>query len=206
VRELEKSVSCYDKKTTILVARESTSYDIMRKWFTNSEVLLTPDIVFSLYISREQKIRDSIGICLREDYEAALSQRDREQIIKVCEEKDRVFKINTCADHRISRTERKKYVWELIDEIASRKLLVTDRLHGLILATITDTPCLVFCNNNHKILATMNWLKSCSHVKMIDNIDDLSNLLENLNNQTSAYSRNYFEDYYRTIADIIRKI
>lgn len=45
---------------------------------------------------------------------------------------------------------RKEALSDLFDQFRSLQLIVTDRLHGMIFAAITSTPCIVFGNFNQQ--------------------------------------------------------
>ena len=48
------------------------------------------------------------------------------------------------------------------------KVVVTDRLHGMIFCAITKTPCVAIDNSNHKISGVYDaWLKDIGYIKMI---------------------------------------
>ncbi|MGH2097437.1 polysaccharide pyruvyl transferase family protein [Aerococcus urinaeequi] len=71
-------------------------------------------------------------------------------------------------------SKRDNIVMDKLKEISKHELVITDRLHGMIFAYLTDTPCLVFDNNNHKISQTYDtWLKNNTNIilvkKMIGN-------------------------------------
>jgi pyruvyl transferase EpsI len=52
------------------------------------------------------------------------------------------------------------------------EVVVTDRLHGMIFAAITGTPCVVLQNSNHKIESThQTWLSSLSHIMLQEGYD-----------------------------------
>ncbi|WP_423202829.1 polysaccharide pyruvyl transferase family protein [Morganella morganii] len=54
-------------------------------------------------------------------------------------------------------------------KFSNSKLVVTDRLHGMIFAFITNTPCLVIRNSNHKIEETYkNWISNFNYIKLIN--------------------------------------
>ena len=60
-----------------------------------------------------------------------------------------------------------------LEQIMHAGIVVTDRLHGMIFAAITGTPCIALDNYNHKIRETYNWLE---HLPYILYITDLSML------------------------------
>lgn len=61
-----------------------------------------------------------------------------------------------------------------ITQFQGARLVVTDRLHGMILAALAGTPCLVLPNSNHKIRQTwMDWLRDVPQVRFLG-LDELA--------------------------------
>lgn len=54
-------------------------------------------------------------------------------------------------DSKIYKDIRKKVVRQELCKFAAHKVIVTDRLHGLIFAILTQTPCVVLSSYNYKI-------------------------------------------------------
>ena len=54
----------------------------------------------------------------------------------------------------------KTHMFSLEDEFGiSKKLVITDRLHGAISCAISSTPCIVLPNCYHKIKSFMSWMR-----------------------------------------------
>ena len=49
---------------------------------------------------------------------------------------------------------RKSVIVNKLKEFAGAQLVITDRLHGMVFCYLTNTPCIVFSNYNHKVLGT----------------------------------------------------
>lgn len=170
-KELKKSKSSYEKNNNfILCAREPISYKKMKENFNNSTIL-TPDIVFSLDLTYNEK-REDVLFLLRSDIEEFVSIDS----INIVEELLLAYemKVNKSDTHignvKIKNEKtREKLVLDKLKQISKHKLVVTDRLHGMIFSYITGTPCLVFKNNNHKIESTYDyWLKDVKFIKFSD--------------------------------------
>lgn len=59
-------------------------------------------------------------------------------------------------------------VADKLGQFQSARLVVTDRLHGMILAVLAGTPCLVLPNSNHKIRQTwLDWLRQVPQVRFL---------------------------------------
>ena len=177
---LRRSIKDYSKnKNLIICARESKSEGLYKKTFLN-KVYLVPDIVFSLKLNNYNNNRQGILLLLRDDGEKSLDhEKESDLIQKISDIYDNVLVSDTCIKG-FNYKDRYKLLFEKINEIASSKVVVTDRLHGMILCYITNTPCIVLKNNNHKILMTYkDWLEKCNYIKLIK-VYKLENILDNI--------------------------
>lgn len=82
--ELEKSKKIYSKhKKLILLARESVSYELMKKEFPNNKVIQTPDIVTYLNKSDNKTKREGLLFILRNDIERVTTDEQTEYLQKI---------------------------------------------------------------------------------------------------------------------------
>jgi len=169
-KALNKAKKVYNSHADFyIVAREITSYGLMKKHFINAKVLLTPDIVISLDKQEPIKKRKGVVICMRNDKEKSLSDEQSAFINLAIADR---FESVTYYDTHINKSkltvqEREKELNQIWDTFRSAELVVTDRLHGMIFCYITNTPCLVFQNNNHKVRETYEWIKGNSNINLI---------------------------------------
>ena len=164
------------------MAREEKSYEIMKENFKNNKVFLTPDIVTILNEtnSNESK-REGALIILRNDEETKVSKKinnDIEEILKMYFTK--VERSDTAQGGSIMEHKKREKLNDMFDMYRSSELVVTDRLHGMIFAAITETPCIAFDNYNHKIKYTSRWFKHCEYIKYIENHEDLEQLKKDI--------------------------
>ena len=171
-RALRRSASVYaNHPNLILFAREKVSYKLMKDAFPNVRIGIAPDTVFSLKQPVCNQERDiPLLICLRTDIEAMISPSERAAIHESLSAKyPKSVNFDTLSKNKESSY--LKYEEELMLLLAKfkrSKCVVTDRLHGLIFSVITDTPCVVIENNNHKIRATVeSWLPNSNSVKLL---------------------------------------
>lgn len=162
--------SCKKCKNLTLIAREKESEKIYKSLNTGATILLVPDIVFSL--DRENELeRKGISIIFRNDKEKKIEHYIEIKIEEYIEQMNIEVSYNDTCDIEIDKD---KYIIleEFIDNILNKKLVITDRLHGMILCYITNTPCLVFENNNYKIKSTYNtWLKKQNFIRLVKDND-----------------------------------
>ncbi|WP_318767592.1 polysaccharide pyruvyl transferase family protein [Lactiplantibacillus carotarum] len=84
--------------------------------------------------------------------------------------KESIIKSDTYINiDRVTDSNRLELLTRFWKEISSHKLIITDRLHGMIFGYLTQTPVIVFPNNNWKIESTYRtWLTGVSYISLID--------------------------------------
>lgn len=202
--ELAKSEKIYNKhKNLTVIARESISYRKMKTIFKDINVILTPDIVLYLDETKESVKRNGALLCFRNDEEGILSLADKEYILKLIK---KIFKDVNNTDMRagieIDINTRDEFVKNKLNEFQKAELVITDRLHGMIFAAITSTPCIVFSNYNHKITGTYEWIKNLEYIKFAKDASEISEYIKELKkNNSYKYRNNNLKDYYNLIKD-----
>lgn len=170
-KRLQKAVTIYGKHPKLtLIARELKSFEYYKKHFKN-KVLLLPDIVTTLDRSQPELPRKGATICLRKDKEKKLSEQQELELTNYVKER---FNNYTYYDTHIGGqglTMKKKItaLFQIWEAFKKTELVITDRLHGMIFCHITNTPALVFLNNNHKIEQSYKWIAHNPRIKLIKN-------------------------------------
>ena len=172
--ELNRAKKIYNAhKNLIIMAREEKSYNIMKSNFNKCKVFLCPDIVLYLnYVDACKKRDNSIGICLRNDKEKVASGFDLEKVDTL---NYKINEISTTLNNgnKINAENRKKIVEDKLLEISKNKFFITDRLHGMIFAFITDTNCIALPNSNGKVEGVYKWIKDKGKVKFEKKFDGI---------------------------------
>lgn len=194
--ELEKSKNVYSRAPKWeLVAREPITLELMKSYFPKNKILFTPDIV--LYLagkqtsSVEKNAFDKALVLLRNDKERAIGNEDNTSILSYLNEHFSQVTISDThigTDKYVDSVAREEKLQEKWGEYQAHDLIITDRLHGMIFAVITNRPCIVFENTNHKIASTYDhWLKDCPSIRLIKelSVDNLDQAIRELkeNNQ-----------------------
>lgn len=165
--ELQQSISIYGThKNLHILAREKGSYEIMKQAYQNIDILLTPDIV--LYLQQEQFDfnRKDVLICMRTDHEKCVSEKEIEKIEQLLGDKNIVYHYtSTIIDRAISKENREMELMKKWMEFSQSKLVITDRLHGMIFAAITGTPCIAFDNVSGKVKGVYQWIQYLPYIK-----------------------------------------
>lgn len=191
IKSLNIAKRIYSKhKDLTIIAREEKSYQFLIRHFSENNLIKTPDIVFTLNYEKNY-IRDSIILCLRNDKEKTNSSEITSLINCIDKKKEKIKYYDThVGDIKINSNDRIKYLTDIWDAFASSKLIITDRLHGMIFAYITRTPAIVFDNTNNKISQCYEWIKDCGFIYLYNpniNIMDLhhsyNDVQSHLNNE-----------------------
>lgn len=197
IKEQNKTKGIYNEhKYLTLTAREETSQKLMETLFER-KVFLLPDVVMTLEKCGTETIRDGAYLCLRNDLEGVLSKEDKAQICETLKKKfSYVGEFDTVKDEIDTRRFKRQFM-DLLEEFKSSELVITDRLHGMILAAVTGTPCFVLSNYNHKVKGCYEWLKGLENIILFNDIKELENTLNSFDfNREYTYDNKEFEDRF----------
>lgn len=188
--DFELSRKIYRDKNTIIFARENESYKIMKKAYCGCRIYLVPDIVCRLAPYPVKKYRSNVGLCYRNDLEKGINENEKEIIDRfILKNKDEKVYFDMMYNSKgyIGKANREFVVDKKIQEIASYKYVVTDRLHGMILCYITGTPCLVISKYNHKIKSFYKtWFRDVQYIRFVNNDSELEQGLEYISNMDAC--------------------
>lgn len=206
----ERTASYYnEKKKLILVARETESYKIMNMLYKKAEILMTPDIVLSLNRSDFNIIpikRQDVLICARNDQEKIISDNvweDLEREINGLNEN--VNRIDMYAEETVTKSNRRMLVTQKMQEFASAKFVLTDRLHGMVFSAITETPCIVFSNYNYKVLGTYEWISNLPYIRYVESIEEAKKAIpEMLLMSDCKFDNTHLQDEFIKIMNAIK--
>ena len=180
--DFKLSKRVYKNKNTFIFAREQKSYEIMKKAYPASRVFLVPDVVCYMTAHDINNNRNCVGLCFRNDLEKGVNASIEQSIKDRLEQEeleyhyiDMMYK----SKGYIGKANRKMLVYRKIDEIASYKFIITDRLHGMILSYITGTPCIVISKYNHKIQSFYEtWFKDVEYIKFLYKEEELDDVIK----------------------------
>ncbi|MFY0643017.1 MAG: polysaccharide pyruvyl transferase family protein [Bacteroidia bacterium] len=144
----------------MLLCRENVSLSYVKDVFSSRNEFF-PDFVFYLQRPEATKKRNGALVILRSDSEAKLGSEQRADLIATLKKSfnkvDDVDILN--ADFPVTELVEENYVSHIQDVYEKYELVITDRMHGMILAVTTNTPCLALDSGiPHKINAYESFL------------------------------------------------
>ncbi|WP_040203793.1 polysaccharide pyruvyl transferase family protein [Neobacillus jeddahensis] len=181
-KNLNKSIKIYSKHPNLhIFARELKSYELMKNSFKKNHIHLVPDIVFYINRTEPRFNRKGVIICLRNDLEGVISSIHKNSLIAAIEEKYQQVHFYDTVINDFSTDMANQKLEDIWIAFKQAKVVVTDRLHGMIFCAITKTPCIVFSNSNHKIISTYQcWLSDLAFIRYIK-VFDIDYILEQIN-------------------------
>lgn len=174
-----------------VIARDSRSEAIARRMFPRARVLLAPDVVLTLDKGVPPAERDGVLVALRTDLERGLSDKAHASIVRVASAFGRVvFRDTHIGEGRMMRPAADRELEDAWESWRSARVVITDRLHGMIFAVITGTPCLVLDSSTGKVgQFYRDWLSDLPNVRLTSQADfvDVARHLTELVETPSSY-------------------
>ncbi|KRM78496.1 exopolysaccharide pyruvyl transferase [Lapidilactobacillus dextrinicus DSM 20335] len=180
----------------LLTVREQRSYDFYQHYY-QGQVELLPDIVLTLgeRYGHSCRSRSSILLCLRQDKEQGVNLA-QEDLTALAEKDQLEFQDTQLTVDHLPLAQGMQEVERLINVFQQKQLIITDRLHGMILACITGTPCIALDNKNKKISGVYQaWLKSVRNIQVFETTPTSSELMVKVN---ELYGQTYEPPKFKT--------
>lgn len=183
-KELSLDKKAIDRcKDITIFARDHRSFELLGEYFGQSAKIMELHDTVALYRpdSFSGKRGTDILLCLRSDKESKLSAEDKFEIFRMSRDTGRDIRItDTCINYEIDPGDRERILTEKFSLWSSVRLVITDRLHGMIFAIITGTPCIVLGNNHHKVLETYKTFRDCPYLRYAEDIGAIPSYMKEL--------------------------
>lgn len=159
-------------KNAIFFAREMNTYSLLQDKCSNTNVGIhfSPDI--ALYYKYDAKMlsKNRVGICIRKDKESIVQFDDN--YLKVLSDKKIEFFSTVKSYSFLSPKGQMNIIDDFLDMVASYDIVITDRLHCMIMCYITNTPCIVFDNLTRKISGVFAWIEQSTFIRIVNSYDE----------------------------------
>lgn len=195
----------------LLFLREKISYKFAVNEFKEVNSFLMPDMALSLNANINTNFkRVGAMILLRNDLESTISLNDVESLLAY---------INKKFDNQITQEDTHIYydgisdgiayseLKKLLEKMARSELVITDRLHGMVFAALTNTPCIVLHSKSPKIEGVYSWIKNNKYISLIENVSELPEAIERVMNVNNpCFDKSSFDNYYALMEEKIREL
>lgn len=205
-RELEKSKRIYNAHPRLtLCAREKISCEFMRQIYRN--VLLIPDMALSLNHCKEGHARSGCMLCLRADHEKTITAEAEAELVACVEELfgSHYWRSDMNIGTSVSLENRKSELEKKYEEFRSAGLVITDRLHGMIFAAITGTPCIVINSKSPKVKGCYEWIREMEYIQFADDIGQIPSLYQLIQKENYSYDNEKLLPFYEELKKTIHQ-
>lgn len=193
-----------------LVARERMSFERMRRLFPEADVLITPDIVLSLpaFEGVSSVERDGLCLCLRADKERRIGSDVARILIEAAGGRfGSAFSTDTMhPESHLSPRQGEAAVWDKISELARARLVVTDRIHGMIFCALSGTPCIALDNSTGKVGMEYDWLKDVPYIRFAQSVEEAVSMLDGEIPGSGRFPSEDFAPLFDSLAEILAPI
>lgn len=206
-QELHNSIEIYNKhKNLTIYAREKISYEFMKPIYNN--VKLCPDMVLRRNKCDTVYERSGCLICLRSDIEKTLDKKSYDCIV---EQVKSIFNNNFSitdmyAEEKFDISEREKILDKKFTQFKKSQLVITDRLHGMIFAAITGTPCIVVNSKSPKVKGCYDWIKDLKYIRFCDDINKVIDIYNEIKDIKPVYNNKKLLPYYDKLSEDLKKL
>jgi pyruvyl transferase EpsI len=203
---LKKARDLYSNPNVLFITREKTSYNYAKNNF-KCTTLLYPDIVLFSNHCNIHNLRQNVLLCMRSDNEKAITTDDEKAIKNVLKQKGYSYTYtDTTTTEDIATDNRNEAIDKIMNQFASAKLVITDRLHGMVFSAISQTPCVVLSNYNHKVKGVYEWIKELNYIKFVESNNEVKNAIDEVTSiKYPLYHNNELMNEFESMAHDIKE-
>jgi len=201
--------ACNNHSNLHITCRDRASYLMAKNDIVLKNVYYVPDIVLYLKPDIKKVKSNHISVCFREDRESSFADDNKQKIFDFLEEKEFDLKFfSTIHTGNVSLEDREERLKEIFENIASSKLVITDRLHAMIFSTITSTPCIAIDNISGKVSGVYAWIRDQEYIKFAKSNEEFEVLFDDImsiNDFKVNYDKKSIERQYEPLVNLFVK-
>lgn len=191
-----------------IFVRDESSFHFVKENIPCGDVEWMPDMALMLPEFDAKGIeRKGAMVCFRNDKERTMSVGNLDRILGYIEERfGHVVQEDTHVYHDdLPQEEAEKELEKLFIRMASVEIVLTDRLHGMVFAALTRTPCIVVSSKSYKIQGVYDWIRENEYIQLLGHMEELPRLTEKaVSADRSRFERSRAEKQFERMAAMIR--
>lgn len=191
-----------------LFVREEASLALLRAQIPELRSVLMPDMALCLPPYASSGPREGALLILRADGERTLPDSFRRRLLDGLEGRfSRVDRCDTHVGQDLTEEEARRELARLWRRMAGAQAVVTDRLHGMLFAALTQTPCVLLPSLSHKIQGVYQWVKPLPYIQFAGDEEQAEAALERvLSVPAPAFRLEQVEEAFDRLAGLIREL
>ena len=169
------------KARVIVSAREGASFERLRSSLDSASIRMFPDV--GLFVRRgdllqaaPDRVEGSVLVCLRRDKESLQGASFGVELTAVLDACGLVISSIDTHDPvgEIKAGDRRRELGILARRFGEASLVVTNRLHGMVLAMIMGTPCVALDNISGKVSGVARWVAASGYPLVLCDDGDIA--------------------------------
>ncbi len=203
---LSRNHSIYKNARDLTIfLRDKRSYDFCLDKFSDIKFMFAPDIVLFLDDLNFECNREGCLLVFRSDKESVLNNSTNQNVKDYLNSKNITFSCtDTVIEKHVNMHSRNVNLSKKWNQFASSRLVITDRLHGMIFAAITNTPCIALDNSSKKVSGVYEWMTHLSYIKVCLSENELINSIDEFyEKENCKYSNIEIRENFETIYNIL---
>ena len=164
----------------VFFSRDKGTFEKMQAIAPRAVHRFVPDIVLYHNASTNTD-RSGALLCLRDDKERVVGGDTSAALASALKARGLAVSVTSTVivkPGRIGEWNRQAILAAKWSEFRSAKVVVTDRLHGMIFSAITGTPCVALDNVSHKVSQGNEWISHIDNIKVAGAVDEVPALLD----------------------------
>lgn len=183
--------------------REKTSYNKIHDKCASAKLM--PDVALYLNETRPDCHRKGCLICLRDDKEKTLSEAETVMIHNSAKQ---LFGSNVMTTDMRNNTdvpiaERAEKLEQKFEQFRQAELVITDRLHGMIFAAITGTPCIVMNSRSHKLIGCYEWIEHLDYIRFCNSAEAICRIYSDIPRREHFYNSDPLKPWFEEMKEEI---
>lgn len=210
IKKMAQETYSSRKRKVVLFLRDKNCYREAKDVYVGQKIAFAPDMALRLNVPSYNRERSGALCCLRRDKEGMFTGDRKEQLIRVLSRRFGDMNIaytDTVISRNVGKKEREHFLQQKWKEFARYELVVTDRLHGMIFALLTGTPCVAINNKSGKVKAVYDLIKTNKYIDYVDDLTDIDKAIGNvLLQNTERYTPDTMDDAYKKMEYVLEHI
>lgn len=170
------------------------------------QLVLAPDMALFLNRTEQPAARAGVLFCLRDDKEKMVDPTTVQAITEHVSRRGKsIRQTSTVLQRRVTIAERNSELERKLDEFRQAELVITDRLHGMIFAAITSTPCVAMGNTSGKVSGVHAWIRQLNYIHLADSAEAAISAYDQLIQlKGESYDPDLLSRHFQALSDRIR--
>lgn len=162
--------------------RDKDSYNLGKAIFPPKiKLFFIPDMAMLMDRSYEIYSREGCVFCFRDDRESVVPSEEKSRLEKYIEKKEiEITYFSMYTQISVDPEQRMEAVNEKIEVFQKSRLVITDRLHCMLLCAISGTPCIAFDNLSKKVSGSYEWIQHLEYIKLADESSNVLGTVDKL--------------------------